>query len=319
MADHAQARGRQAERPMQVPAKGWKDVLFRVKEEFTRDNISIVAGGVAFFSLLALFPAIAALIAIYGLIASPQDVTQQVQAMGDMMPPEAQGILEMQMSDAAESSSGAMGFGAIIALLFALWSASRGVSSIVAALNIAYNEKEERSFIKLSLLNLALTIGGIILIIVTLFVVAAVPAILGMIDLGDAWQWVISLSRWPILFIVMMTALAILYRVAPDRKPPRWQWASPGAVVATILWIVGSIAFSIYVSNFGSYNETYGAIAGVVILMMWLYLSALFVLLGAEINSELERQTRTDTTDSGRPLGDRGAYSADTLGKRQGK
>ncbi|KJS42842.1 MAG: membrane protein [Rhodospirillaceae bacterium BRH_c57] len=328
MADHAQAsqhgsppgaRGRGAARPLDVPMKGWKDVLFRVKDEITNDNISVVSGGVAFFSLLAIFPAIAAGVAIYGLIASPQDVQQQVQAMSQMMPPEAQGILEKQMNDAAQSSSGAMGFGAIAGILFALWSASKGTKSLVTALNIAYNEEEERGFIKLTLINLGLTLGGLVVAIATLFLVAAVPAILSLIDLGQLWQWVISLSRWPILFLVMLGTLAVLYRVAPDRKPPLWRWISPGAITATLLWILGSIAFSIYVSRFGSYNQTYGAIAGVVILMMWLYLTAFVVLLGAEINSELERQTRVDTTTAGEPMGERGAYSADTLGKRHGK
>ncbi|MFA7430083.1 MAG: YihY/virulence factor BrkB family protein [Rhodospirillaceae bacterium] len=320
MANHAQAgRGRDAQRPSDVPAKGWKDVLLRVKDEFTKDNISIVAGGVAFFSLLALFPAIAALVGIYGMVASPQDVQTQIQSMSDMMPPEAQEVLVMQMSSVAESSSGAMGFGAALALVFALWSASRGVSTIITALNIAYNETEERGFFKLALLNLALTIGGIIMVIVALFLVAAVPAILGVLDLGGVWQWAISLSRWPILFLFMLGVLAVLYRVGPDRRAPQWRWASPGAVIGTLLWILGSIAFSFYVSRFGSYNETYGTIAGVVILMMWLYLSAVIVLLGAEINSELERQTRQDTTEADRPMGQRGAYSADTLGRQSGK
>lgn len=330
MANHSQAshsqasqqgaRGRGAARPLDVPMKGWKDVLFRVKDEIAKDNISVVSGGVAFFSLLAIFPAIAAGVALYGLIASPQDVQQQVQAMSQMMPPEAQGILEKQMNDTAQASSGAMGFGAVVGILFALWSASKGISAMVAALNIAYNEEDERGFIKLMALNLALTLGGLVLVIATLFLVAAVPAILGIIDPGQFWQWVISLSRWPILFVVMLGALAVLYRVGPDRKPPLWRWTSPGAIIVTLLWILGSIAFSIYVSRFGSYNETYGAIAGVVILMMWLYLSAFVVLLGAEINSELERQTRQDTTTAdGEPMGERGAYSTDTLGRKQGK
>lgn len=318
MANHAHAtgsaRGEGARTPLQVPLRGWKDVLWRVKDEMSRDNITVVAGGVAFFSLLALFPAIAAMVALYGLVASPQDVADQMQSLSAMLPPQAQGIVQQQMNSLSQSSPQALGWGAIFSIGFALWSASKGTRSIVSALNIAYNERDERGIIKSTLLNLGLTLGGIVLVLLTLLLVAVVPAVLGMIDLGPVWDLALRLSRWPILFVIVMGALALLYRLGPDRKPPRWQWASPGAIIATLLWLAGSIAFSLYVTKFGSYNETYGAIAGVVVLMMWLYLTAMVVLLGAEINSELERQTRRDTTTPPRmPLGDRGAYSADTL------
>lgn len=324
MADHVQAqgnaRGRHADGPMDVPARGWKDVLWRVKDEMNRDNITVVAGGVAFFSLLALFPAIAAMVALYGLIASPQDVAQQMQTLSGMLPPQAQGIVQTQMNSLAQSSSTALGWGVVFSILFALWSASKGTKSMITALNIAYNEHDERGFIKSTLLTLGLTLGGIVLVLVTLSLIAVVPAVLNIVDLGPVWQWVVRLSRWPILFAIVIGALAVLYRVAPDREAPRWQWASPGAVIAALLWMLGSIAFSVYVSQFGSYNETYGAIAGVVVLMMWLYLTATVILLGAEINSELERQTVTDTTTGPRePMGRRGAYSADTVADRDGR
>lgn len=311
MADHAHAqgtgkagrsrgrgRGHGARTPLQVPLRGWKDVLWRVKDEMGRDNITVVAGGVAFFSLLALFPAIAAMVALYGLVASPQDVAAQMQGLSGMLPPQAQGIVQQQMDALTRTSAQALGWGAMFSIGFALWSASKGTRSIVTALNIAYNERDERGIIKSTLLTLALTLGGIILVLLTLTLVAAVPAVLGIIDLGPVWDGLIRLSRWPILFAIVMGALGVLYSIGPDRKPPRWQWTSPGAVIATLLWLLGSIAFSVYVTKFGSYNETYGAIAGVVVLMMWLYLTAVVVLLGAEINSELERQAgRADGED----------------------
>lgn len=290
------ARGQEAETPLQVPWRGWKDVLWRVKDEMARDNITVVAGGVAFFSLLALFPAIAAAVALYGLVASPQDVTAQMESLSAMLPPQAAGIVRQQMQSLGQSSAQALGWGAVFSIAFALWSASKGTRSLIAALNIAYNEQDERGVVKSTLLTLALTLGGILLVLFTLALVAAVPAVLGIVDLGPLWDVAVRLSRWPILFAVVMTALAVVYRLGPDRKPPRWQWASPGAVIATLLWLLGSIAFSVYVTRFGSYNETYGAIAGVVVLMMWLYLTATVVLLGAEINAELERQTHRDTT-----------------------
>lgn len=314
------ARGRAAARPTDVPRAGWKDIFLRAKDEMGKDHMSIVSGGVAFFSLLALFPALAALIAIYGLVASPQDVTQQVQALSGMLPQDAQGLVREQMNRLAQSSGQAMGLGALIGIVLAVWGASKGTKSMVEALNIAYDEEDQRGFIKRTLIVLGLTLFGIVLAVIALVLVAAVPAVLGVVDLGSVWQWVISLARWPVLFLVALFGLAVIYRYGPDRDRPQWRWTSPGAVIATLLWILGSIAFSFYVSSFGSYNQTYGAIAGVVVLMLWLYITALVVLLGAEINAELERQTRRDTTSgSSRPMGQRNAYAADTLGERKTK
>lgn len=312
------AIGREAARPWQIPWRGWKDILIRVKDELARDNISMLAAGVAFYALLALFPALAALVALWGLFAEPQTATQEIGAMLSVLPPAAQELIGAQLGKLAQSSGGALGLGAAIGILVSLWSASSGMKAVIAALDIAYDEDETRGFVRLNLVALGLTLGMIVFVVVALTLVAAVPAAIRLVGMEGPLRWVVSLLRWPVLFGLVLAALAALYRWAPDRDQARWDWLSPGAMLAAALWLLGSIAFSLYVSFFGSYNETYGALAGVVILMTWLLLGSYAVLLGAEINAEMERQTRSDTTTGpGKRLGERGAHSADTVARRR--
>ncbi len=319
MAEHASARGREAGRPGAIPKRGWKDVAWRVKEEATRDNLSMVAGGVAFYTLLALPPALAAVVSIYGLVASPETVQQQMANLSGMLPGGAQDIFEQQLTRVAQASGGALGISLVVSIVIALWSAAKGMKALIIALNIAYDEEEKRGFLKLNALALALTVAAIVYLILALTVVAAVPAFIDNLGLPEWLRWTLQLVRWPILFVLAAAALAAIYRYAPSRDRPRWNWASPGALVGTALWLLGSIAFSVYVSNFGSYNKTYGALAAVVLLMMWMFISAYAVLIGAEVNAETERQTRRDTTRGpSEPMGTRGARSADTLGEEKG-
>jgi membrane protein len=317
MAHHAEAaRGREAERPGEIPTRGWKDILLRVKDEMTADNLSMVAAGVAFYILLAIFPALAALISIWGLFADPATVQQQIDSLGTMLPQQALAILDEQMTRVAGSASNALSVGIIIGILAALWAAAKGMKALIEALNIVYDETESRGFIKLNAIALLLTLGLILFIIVTIGAVVVLPALLGNLGLGSTMGDLLSLARWPLLAVMMMLTLAILYRFAPSRDTPRWQWVSWGAVGATVLWIIGSILFSWYVSNFGSYNETYGSVGAVIILMMWFWLSAYIVLIGAEVNAEMEHQTARDTTTGSRqPRGSRGAHVADTVGE----
>ena len=309
-------RGRAAESPREIPRAGWKDIALRVKDEMSNDNLSMIAAGVAFYILLAIFPAIAALVSIYGLFADSATVQQHVQMLGQFIPQEAMAIIEEQMQRVAGSAKGALGFGVAIGILAAIWSAAKGMKALIEALNIVYDERETRGFIKLNLIALGLTLGLILFIIVTLGAIVVLPALFGNLGLGNLVQDLIAILRWPALAIALMIVLAILYRFAPDRDKPRWQWVSWGAVAATVLWIIGSIAFSWYVQNFGSYNKTYGSVGAVVILMMWFWISAYVILLGAETNAEMEHQTEKDTTSGrGEPLGRRGAYVADTVGE----
>ncbi|MFZ7127693.1 MAG: YihY/virulence factor BrkB family protein [Desulfobacterales bacterium] len=311
-----QSRGRQAAKPGQIPKSGWKDILFRTKEEIGKDNLSIVAGGVAFYMLLAIFPAIGAMVAIYGLVADPGQIQQQVAALSHILPQQAMSILQDQLSRLAAGAGGALSLGALFGLLLALWSAAKGMKALITGLNIVYDEEDQRGFIKLNTIAIGLTLAAILFAIVAIGFVVVFPAVLGFLGLSEVARVLTSVLRWPLLAVFGMSALALLYRYAPDRDEPQFRWVSWGAAAAIVLWLAASLLFSFYVKNFGSYNETYGSIGAVVILLMWFYITAFTVLLGAELNAEMEHQTAHDTT-RGRPraMGQRGAHVADTLGE----
>jgi len=284
-------RGREATHPAEIPPRGWKDVLWRAWNEMSEQNLFLIAGGVTYAIL------------------------QQVGALAGVLPPETLDLLRAQLHTLAEASSGALGLGAGMGLVLALWSASRGMSGLVTAINIAYEEKERRGFFKLTMIALALTLALIIGGAVAIALIAVLPAAAQLLPLGSAIKWVLLIVQWPVLVVLVMLGLAVLYRYAPDRDKPQWRWVSPGAITATILWIVASIGFTVYVANFNSYDKTYGSLGGLVILLTWLYLSAIIVLLGAAINAQSERQTRHDSTEGPwRAMGQRDAHAADTLG-----
>ena len=295
-------RGQYAHKPTQIPRRGWKDVLLRVKDQIGEDNMSVVAAGVAFYGLLATFPAISAAVLLYGLAFDPAQVEQQISVLRSVMPADAYGIVEAQTKTVAAQGAGTLSFGLLLSLLLALWGARNGATALLSALNIAYDEKEKRGFLRLNATALFFTIGGIVFLLLAVSVIAAIPAVVDLVGLsesmvGKALLWL----RWPVMAIMMIAALAVIYRFGPSRATPRFKWVSTGAVVSTVLWIIGSIAFSLYVTNFGSYNKTFGSLGAVVVLCA-----------GAELNAELERQTlRDSTTGAEKPLGKRGAYAAD--------
>jgi membrane protein len=314
--DGQDERGREATTPTQIPRPGWRDIALRIKNEISKDNIDMVAAGVALYALLAIFPALIALISLYGWFADPMQVEQQASSFAGVMPPDVQSMLTTQMKDIASGANGTLGLGAIAGFLFTLWSASKGMKALFTALNIAYDEEEKRGFFKLNALAILLTLGALVFGIVAFTLIAVLPALLGQLGLEAVARVAVSLLRWPLLAAVVMVALAVLYRYGPSRSHPKWTWVSWGAVIATVLWLITSILFSVYVSNFASYNETYGSLGAVVVFLMWLYLSAFMVLLGAEFNSELEHQTTRDTTTGeAKPMGQRGAQKADTVGE----
>lgn len=316
MADSSSDRGRDAEQPTQLPAKGLKDVLVRTKAAIKEDNVSLLAAGVAFYALLALVPGLVALVSIYGLAADPADVTRQVRDALAAAPDEARELVESQLSAITEGDSSSVSIGAIAGILLALWSASAGMGHLITAINIAYGERETRGWLRRKALSLAMTIGAILFFVVAIGLVTLLPSLLAETGLGNAARLVLNIARWPLLALSLLVGLAILYRYAPNRDEPKWTWASPGAIVATVLWLLASIVFSIYTANFASYNETYGSLGAVVILMMWLFISAFVVVLGAEFNAELEHQTAVDTTaGEPEPMGVRGAVVADTIGE----
>jgi membrane protein len=250
------------------------------------------------------------------LISDPANVEQQLGNVRGILPQEALGLLEEQVKALASQSEGALSLGLIAGIFFSIWSAAKGTKGIITALNITYDEEESRSFFKLNGIALLLTIGALVFVLLALGLIVAVPIILDSIGLPSTWQWVARYLRWPALAIMVMLLLAALYRYAPDRDEPRWEWVSWGAVLSTFLWIFGSLLFSYYVANFGNYNKTYGSVGAVIILLMWFYLSAYVVLLGAELNAEMEHQTEKDTTKGQpEPMGARGAHVADTVGR----
>ncbi|WP_114391731.1 YihY/virulence factor BrkB family protein [Oleisolibacter albus] len=314
--DHSD-RGRHAHRPGEIPRRGWLDILKRAWSESSSDNISIVAAGVAFLSLLSLFPALSATISLYGLVADPQDITRHVESISAVLPPQGRDLLLQQLQGlAARGNDSALGFGLAVSILLALWSTSSGVKSMMTALNIAYDEQERRSFLRFTLTGLGLTLGFILMLFIAVAIVVVVPVILGILGLDQLFAWLARILRWPVLGAAIILALAVLYRFGPSRAQPRWRWITPGALVATVLWVAGSIAFSLYVSNFADYNATYGSLGAGIILLLWLYLGAYVVLLGAELNAEMEHQTMADTTTGPeQPMGRRDAHVADTLGE----
>ncbi|WP_299955520.1 YihY/virulence factor BrkB family protein [uncultured Modestobacter sp.] len=306
--------GVHAEKPTEIPPRGWLQIVKRAWAENNADNMPIIGAGVAFFAFLAVFPALIATISIYGLVASPDQVASQIASLSDQLPESAQTLLTTQLTNITENSGGALTVSLIVSILAALWSASGGTGNLITAVNLAYDEVETRSFVKRKALALGLTLGAIVFVLLTFALIAVVPVVLDALPLGVLGTVLAQVLRWVLLLAVIAGSLAVLYRLAPDRDAPKLRWVSLGSLVVTVIWAVVSLLFSIYVDNFGSYDKTYGAIAGVIVLMLWLYLTCYLVLLGAEINAETEHQTAADTTEGEpQPMGRRDAVVADGM------
>lgn len=304
--------GVDADRPGQIPAVGWWQVTKRAWAEAKVDQVPLLAAGVAFFGFLSLFPAVVAAVLAYGLVADPAQIRSQAQDLAATMPASARDLLLQQIDALTSAPQQSLGIGVAVAALTALWSASGGVGYLVTAVNLAYDEDESRGFVRRKLLALGMTLGAIVFVLVAVGLLAVGAAI------GDgvptAVRVLLEVARLVVAVLLIMVALAVTYRLAPDRDAPRLRWVSVGAVVATVIWLVASIGFSVYVATFGSYAKTYGSLAAVVVLMLWLWLTAYAILLGAEINAESEEQTARDTTrGEPRPLGRRGAVKADSI------
>lgn len=311
-------RGRSAASPLDIPLAGWRDIAWRVYAEIQNDRLLAVAAGVVFYGLLALFPAITALVSSYALFADAATIGKHLAFAAALMPGGAYGIVEEQITRIAQGSSGGLSTAFLLGLLIAIWSANAGMKAMIDALNVIYGETEERSFIRLNLLSLAMTLGGLVFLLTAIGTVIALPLVFAWFGIESWSEWAIAMLRWPAITIVIALALAALYRFGPSRRAAQWKWLSVGAVVATLLWIAGSALFSWYLSNFADYNATYGSLGAGIGLMMWLWLTSIAILIGAEINAEIEHQTARDTTvGDTRPLGARGAVMADTVGAAQ--
>ena len=305
--------GGDAEHPGQIPARGWRDIAKRGWKEAKADNVPLLGAGVAFYAFLALFPLLIAIVSIYGFFADAAAITEQLRTATKTLPPDAQKLIIDQVGTLTARGRSTIGVGALVAILISLFSASAGINNLMTAINIAYDEEEERSAIKKRLISLALTVGAVIFLIIVLALIGVLPPLLRNIFGTGAVRWVLQIAGILILIVIVSVALAILYRVAPDRDAPKIKWVSVGAVVATVIWLIASLGFSFYVSTLGNYAKTYGAFAGIVILLFWLWLTAYAILLGAEINAEAEQQTIADTTKGApEPLGQRNAVKADS-------
>ncbi|MCP8939594.1 YihY/virulence factor BrkB family protein [Alsobacter sp. SYSU M60028] len=308
-------RGRSATTPAQIPAPGWKDILFRVWSEMQEDRLLSVAAGVTFYSLLALFPAIAAFVSIYGLVADASTIQQHLQSLSFLLPGGAIDVIGEQVKRIASQGNDKLSMALAFSVLLSLWSANAGMKALFDALNVVYEEEEKRSFIRLNATSLAFTVGAIVFMMLAIAGIVAVPIVLKFVGLGAMAEALIKLARWPVLLVVIALALSVIYRYGPSRERAQWRWVTWGSAFASVAWIVVSILFSWYAANFGSYNETYGSLGAVIGFMTWIWLSTTVILLGAELNAEIEHQTAADTTtDAPRPLGARGARMADTVG-----
>jgi membrane protein len=315
---HDDRVGHQADSPREIPPKGWWQVTRRSVKEIGNDHLSLIAKGVAYSWFMALFPGLVAAVSIYGLVTTPSEVKSQVASLSSSLPDSAKTLITTQLQSLAGASGGALSIGLVLSIALALWSASAGMSGLVEALNIAYDEDEERNFIVKRGLALMLTIGFVLFFGLTIALIAVFPFLSSVTGSSTAVQVVLQILRWALLLGLAIIALGLLYRVGPDRDAPAVRWLSLGSIVATVVWAVASAGFAFYVNNFGSYAETYGALAGVVVLLLWFWITALAVLIGAEINAETEAQTIKDsTTGDPAPLGQRGAVKADQPPPRQ--
>ena len=295
--DSSAARpGGRAKAPTQIPPRGWWQVTRRAFKESSADDVGILAGGIAFFGFLAIFPTLTAGISLYGLVADPATIIPpQGEGLLSALPQEAQTLIRNQLNAIAAGSSGTLTVSLVVSIVAALWSASSGTGHLMAAVNAAYDEEETRGVVQRRGIALLLTLGAIMFVLLALALVAVIPAVLGALQLGTSVNVIVQIVRWVLLVALVIAALAVVYRLAPERDAPQFTWTSTGALVATVLWVLGTIAFDLYVDNFSSYNKTYGTLAGVVVLLLWLYLTSYIVLLGAEINAEAEKQTRMET------------------------
>ena len=304
--------GRTAHAPWQIGGAGWWRILRRVQRGISNDNLNLAAGGIAYYGLLALVPALVAAVGLYGLVNDPQTVRSQLAAAAGYLPASAQPLLT-QLTTAATQG---LGLGSLLSLLLALYGASRAANGLIMGLNMAYEEQETRGFIALTLRSLLFTFGGIVFLLVGLSLVIGVPVWLASLNMPTAIAAPLQLLWWLVPAAMFTLALALAYGFGPARRRARWQWLSTGSVLGTLIWLAGSAGFFVYVNNFSNYNATYGSLGAVVILLIWFYLSAFAVLLGAKLNAEMEHQTGRDTTiGPDRPRGDRDAFVADHLPK----
>lgn len=308
-------RGRLASSPAEMPARGWRDVALRSLHGSIEDRIFALAAGVAFYAVLAIFPAMAVSLSVYGLFADASSVTNHLELLAGVLPPGATELLAEQMTPAALKRP-VLGWTLAGSLIVSIWSANAGVASLFDALNVIFREKEKRSYMRFYATSLLFTLFAIVFLALALGAVVVFPVALQFFGWGSAEKQIVSMARWPFLYALVVFVLMIFYRYGPSRARAKWRWVSWGSVVAALLWIGVSMAFSRYVASFDGYNRMYGSLGAIIAFMVWLWLSSVVALLGAKIDAETELQTACDTTSGPpKPLGERGAVVADNVEK----
>ena len=309
-------RGRDAALPTSIPWKGWKDVFVRLYVSFFEDRVLLIAAGATFYLLLALFPAFAVFVSLYGFVADPSTISEHIAFIGRFLPQAGTELLQTQLETLVSQDPASLSKGFILGLAVALWSANNGIKTLFEAMNVAYGEQEKRSFIKLNLVAFCFTVGAVFIGIMLIVAVGVVPVIMKIFGLSSFSDVLIASLRWPVVFALIVGSIAMIYRYGPSRHRARWSWVLLGALLTAVVWLAASIGFSWYLQNFANYGATYGSLGAVIGFMMWVWVSSTIFIIGAEINAELEHQTALDTTDlPEKPIGERGARVADTIGK----
>lgn len=310
----SRSKGKEAKKPWHIPFSGWKEIVIRIKRNIAAHHVRVLSAGVAFYFFLSLFPILAVLVSTYGLVTDIGQIEKQISLITNILPEDAQVLLFDFLTNLTLLSNEALSWSLILAVLITLWSANRGTKTLFESINVVYNESNKRNFFKDIALSLVFTLGGIVVTIVALIMVAGIPAFVNITGIQGPLYSAIIWLRWPLIGFVIIFVLSLLYKIAPARKSPKFSWVSTGAIISTILWIAGSSLFSLYINNFGNFASIYGSFAAIIILMLWFFLTSFIVLLGAEINAAMEHHTYSDTTTgSDKPLGERGAFYADNV------
>ena len=313
------ARGRGASKVAEIPRAGWKDILWRTYNEVVNDHVLLIAAGVTFYALLALVPALTALVSIYGIFADPATLDRHMELLQGLIPSGGLDIVREQLRRLAEQGQTKLGLTSLLAFAIALWSANSGVKSMFEAMNVAYDEDEKRSYVRLTAVTMVFTLATFAAILLLIGLIVVLPTVLQFVGLGTAAQWAARIGGLVLMVLLMVAGLAALYRFGPSRHAAQWRWITPGALVAILVILITSGLFTWYVASFGSYDATYGSLGAIFGFMTWLWIAAIIVIVGAELNSEIEHQTERDTTTGRpRPMGERGAVMADTIGPAHG-
>lgn len=305
-------KGRDADNVIQIPLSGWWSITKRTYANLNTHNLQLVSAGVAFYFLLAVFPLLAAVISLYGLLVSIDELQSHMAYLINVLPADSRYILEEQLEGLISKSDKSLGWSFALSVFVALWSSSKGANALIAACNITYHESTKRRFMFAIIARMMLTLAIIGMIILALLIITVLPQLLNYL-LGDGLgKLAVGGITWLVLMLLFNVGLSSLYRYGPHRARAKWRWVTPGALFATILWVAFSYGFSFYLQSFATFNKTYGSVVGIVILLIWFYTSALIILLGAELNSSMELQTKKDSTrGADKPLGERGAFVAD--------